>query len=87
LNCTLIDLSSGGCGIKTNYPLKPGNLIRIQFEPNRRDKIIAFGKVKSIRKTRPVGAVMHIQFNNLTRQNLNKINAYVYDDLTAGINA
>ncbi len=79
---TVIDLSSGGCGIRTNYPLKPGNLVKLRFEAQRKNSIIAYGKVKSVQKVRPAGGIMHIQFNNLTRRNLNKINEYVYDDLS-----
>jgi c-di-GMP-binding flagellar brake protein YcgR len=79
---TLLEVSTGGCSIKTNFPLKRGELIRVQFETERRNPVIAFGKVKSTEKTRPVGSVMHIQFTRLSRKNINKINSYVYDDIS-----
>ena len=79
---TVVDISAGGCGMRTNYPLKQGSLIKMQFETERKNRIIAYGKVKSLQKNSPSGTVMHIQFNNLTRQNINKINEFVYQDLS-----
>ena len=80
---TLLEVSSGGCSIKTNQPLKQGDLIRIQFEAERRNQVVAFGKVKAVQKQKPVGSLMHIQFTRLSKQNLIKINTYIYNDVSS----
>jgi c-di-GMP-binding flagellar brake protein YcgR len=75
----LIDISAGGCSINSIYPLKPGNLCKIEFELARRQRITVFGKVKRVRKTGFRGGVMHIMFTKLSSHYLNQIYLYVYD--------
>lgn len=75
----LIDISAGGCSINSVYPLKPGNLCKIEFELARRQRITVFGKVKKIRKIGIRGGVMHIMFTKLSSRYLNQIYLYVYD--------
>ncbi len=75
---TVLEVSSGGCSIKTRTPLRSEELIKIEFETDRRNKIVAFGKIRNVRRERMSGAVMHIMFTKLTRNNLNKINYYIY---------
>ncbi len=75
---TILDISAGGCGIASRAPLKQGDLIKIEFETERRNTVIAFGKVRHIRKTGYAGPVMHVMFTRLSRANLNKINYYIY---------
>jgi hypothetical protein len=78
----LIDISSGGCSLKTNFPLKKGELIRLQFELERGKPVIAFGKVVATHKERYSGTVMHIQFTRVTRKNINEINAIIYNHVS-----
>lgn len=80
---TVADVSPGGCGIRTTGPLKQGELIKVQFETDRRTPVIAFGKVVGVSKPGFAGRVMHIQFTRVSRRYLNQINAFVYEDLAA----
>jgi hypothetical protein len=83
---TIADVSSGGCGIRTTVPLKQGELIKVQFETDRRTPVIAFGKVVGVSKPGFAGRVMHIQFTRVSRRNLNQINAFVYENLAVEAN-
>jgi len=76
---TIMDISAGGCSLKTSYPQASGSLIKVEFETHGRKRITVFGKVINARKSRPVGGVMHIMFTKISRTNLNRINSYVYD--------
>ncbi len=75
----LVDISAGGCSISTIYPLKAGELCKIEFELARRQRITVFGKVKSIGKSGYRGRIMHIMFTKLSSRYLNQIYLYVYD--------
>lgn len=76
----MLDISPGGCCIQTAKPLKPGSLLKIEFEPVRGMPVNFFGKVLRISKTpRVVGACMHILFTRMTKKNLNRINRFVYE--------
>lgn len=79
---TMIDISSGGCSLKTKFPLKKGELIRIQFELERGKPIIAFGKVVASHKEGYSGTVMHIQFTRVTKKHINEINAIIYENVS-----
>lgn len=76
---TLLEISAGGCSIKTTTPLQKGDLIKVQFEPVRKHQIAAFGKVRQISRRKPVGYIMHVMFTKVSRQHLNDINEYVYE--------
>jgi len=76
---TLIDVSAGGCALKTTKPIPKGGLIKLQFETADSQSIWCFGKVISVRKGSPMGGTMHIIFTKVTNKNLNSINSFVYD--------
>lgn len=76
---TLIDLSAGGCAIKTTKPIPKAGLIKLQFETGEGHSIWCFGKVINLRKAAPMGGTMHIIFTKVTHKNLNSINSFVYD--------
>lgn len=76
---TVLDVSAGGCSVKSSFPLAQGALIKLEFETEKNHPVTVYGKVKHIRKAQPVGGVMHIQFTQVSRQNLNQINSYVYE--------
>jgi hypothetical protein len=73
------DISSGGCSVRSSYPLPSGSLVKLEFETNHRENVAAFGKVIRTRTIRPMGGQMHIMFTRVTKNNINKINAFVYD--------
>ncbi len=74
----LLDLSAGGCSLRTMSPLKPGELIRIDFETRKRKTISVFGKVIKVRRYPNKGGIMHIMFTKVTKAHLNAINEFVY---------
>lgn len=76
---TVIDISAGGCSMKSNYPLGKGELVKIEFDTRKGNQVTAYGKVRGMAKSRPIGGVMHIQFTRLSRSNLNRINSYIYE--------
>ncbi len=76
---TILEVSAGGCSLKSSYPLGAGQLLKLEFETFHGQKITAYGKVKSMVKLRPVGGIMHVQFTRVSRDNINKINAFIYD--------
>ena len=76
---TLIDLSAGGCAIKSSKPIPKSGLIKLQFETGEGHSIWCFGKVINLRKAPPLGGVMHVVFTKVTYKNLNSINSFVYD--------
>ncbi|MCK5201648.1 MAG: PilZ domain-containing protein, partial [Spirochaetales bacterium] len=76
---TIIEISAGGCSMRASYPLGAGELLKIEFEASDGEKIIVFGKNKSIKRIKPMGAVMHIMFTKVSQKNINSINSYIYD--------
>lgn len=76
---TLIDISAGGCAIKSTKPVPKSGLIKLQFETGEGHSIWCFGKVINVRKGSPMGGTMHVVFTKVTHKNLNSINSFVYD--------
>lgn len=75
---SLQDISAGGCAILSRTSLPLGSLIRVEFETERGRPVVAYGKVKGVTRV-PPASIMHIQFTNVSRQNLNKILDYIYE--------
>ncbi len=76
---TIIEISAGGCSMRASYPLGVGELLKIEFEAPDGEKVIAFAKNKSIKRIKPMGAVMHIMFTKVSQKNINSINSFIYD--------
>lgn len=76
---TMLDVSAGGCAVKSTFPLPKGSLIKVEFETERRRQIAVYGKVKSVQKAEPMGGIMHVMFTRISRKNLNRINSFIYD--------
>ncbi|NOY10160.1 MAG: PilZ domain-containing protein [Spirochaetes bacterium] len=76
---TIIDISAGGCSIRTLTPLNRGSLVKIEFDIDRKLPITAFGKVRRVRKEEIRGGIMHVMFTRVSGKNLNEIYSYVYN--------
>lgn len=74
--CSVIEISAGGCSIKTKSNLKKGDLLKIEF--NIKNKMSALGKVVNFDKTGK-NSIAHIQFTRMSKAYMNLINSYVYD--------
>ncbi len=81
---TIVEISAGGCSIRSTYPLPAGSLIKIEFETGVKSSVSALGKIKTKRRIKPAGGIMHIMFTKISSQNLNKINSFIYSFETAG---
>jgi len=76
---SMIDISAGGCALASHKPLPRGELIKISFEPERGNLIVAFGKIVDSRMLSRSRTTLHVMFTRASSKNLNKINEYVYD--------
>ena len=76
---TLIDISAGGAAIRSVTPVRPGRLVKVEFEFSRTERLAVFGKVRRVRSHPPRGGVMHLQFTRMSRRHLNQIHRYVYE--------
>ncbi len=75
----MIDISVGGCAMACNKPLPRGELIKLTFEPQRGNPVVAFGKIVDSRAISRSRTTLHVMFTRASSKNLNKINEYVYD--------
>ncbi len=72
------DISTGGCLIRAQRPLKKGSLIRIDLPTEDRTTMSVFGKVCGVEGRAPYGGGMHIMFTRVSQKYMNEIMAYVY---------
>jgi hypothetical protein len=74
----IMDISIGGCSVKTSVPVNSGQKLKIEFTREDDSIIAALGEV--LRTTR-VGTdtIMNIKFLKVPRKSLNTINAMVYE--------
>jgi len=75
---TILDISAGGCAIKSAAALPPGNYLKIEFDDDHDRSHAALGRVIRTNKTGGIGGIMHIQFVKIPRKTLNTINALVF---------
>ncbi len=76
---TMIDISAGGCAFATHKTLPRGELIKITFEPERGNPVVAYGKIVDSRAVNRTKTNLHVMYTKASSKNLNKINDYVYD--------
>jgi hypothetical protein len=81
---TVLEVSAGGCSIRSSRSLRQGALLKVDFETNRGTPVASYGKVVQTRKEDVMGYIMHIMFTKVSRTHLNSINAFVYDFDDAG---
>jgi len=75
---TILEVSAGGCSIRSSYPLGKGELVKIEFETEKGEQVITFGKIRSMQRVDRTSGIMHVMFTRVSRQNINKINQFVY---------
>lgn len=75
---TLLDISAGGCSLRSSYPLGKSELLKIEFETSQRQKVTVFGKVVGMDRMNPPGGIMHVMFTRISRANMNRINSFIY---------
>jgi hypothetical protein len=78
LTGNIMDISIGGCSIKTNILVQTGSRLKIEFIHSDNFNVAVLGQV--IRTNRNgISTVMHIKFLKVPRRSLNAINALVYE--------
>lgn len=76
---TILDISIGGCAIKSSSAVNPGSRLKIELEyAAQKARITVLGQVLRINKSGAVGAIMHTKFLKIPWRSLNTINALVY---------
>jgi hypothetical protein len=74
----IMDISIGGCSIKTNTPVSVRQRIKIEFTCKDGNTVATLGEILRTNRT-GVNTVMHIKFLKVPRRSLNSINAMVYE--------
>jgi len=73
----IMDISVGGCSIKTSAPVQVGARFKIEFTQG--GKIVAaLGQVLRTNKT-GISTIIHVKFLKVTQKSMNLINSYVYE--------
>lgn len=75
---TIMDISAGGCSIKTVSTIRTGEYVKIEFSDIRASRLVALGRIVRTNRAGAVGGIMHIQFLKAPRKTLNAIYSMVY---------
>jgi hypothetical protein len=76
---TIMDISAGGCSIKSSAAMPTGGYLKLEFDDPHDRTMAALGRIVRTNRTGSIGGVMHIQFVKVPRRTLNVINAMVYE--------
>jgi len=74
----IMDISIGGCSIKTAASINQGQRVKVEFVHNDGSIIAALGEILRISRS-GVNTIIHAQFLKVPRRSLNSINAMVYE--------
>jgi c-di-GMP-binding flagellar brake protein YcgR len=79
---TILDISIGGCSIKTSAPVQVGSRLKIDIDYSDDSTISVLGQVLRSNRSGTVGTIIHIKFLKVPRRAFNNISALVfgYDD-------
>jgi hypothetical protein len=79
---TILDISTGGCSIKTSAPVQVGARLKIEADYSDDSTITVLGQVLRTNRSGAVGTIIHIKFLKVPRRAFNNISALVfgYDD-------
>ncbi|MCL2479688.1 MAG: PilZ domain-containing protein, partial [Treponema sp.] len=74
----IIDISAGGCSIKTSAPVQVGSRLKIELDYNDESMIAVLGQVLRINRSGAIGTIIHIKFIKVPRRSYNNINSMVF---------
>ena len=77
-NGNILDISIGGCSIKTVAPVSAGQRLKIEFTREDNSVVAALGEILRTNRT-GTNIIMHVKFLKVPSKSLNKINAMVYE--------
>ena len=75
----IVEVSVGGCSIRSPVTSEKGSLIRVDFETEKRVSVSTYGKVVDVRRDATYGYIMHIMFTRVSKEYMNRINSYIYE--------
>jgi c-di-GMP-binding flagellar brake protein YcgR len=75
---TILDISAGGCSIKTPVLIAAGSKLKVQMPSSDDNTITCLGQVLRINRS-GVGVVMHVKFLKVPKRSGNAINAMVFE--------
>ncbi len=75
---TIMDVSAGGCAIKSAAAIRTGEYLKVDFDDSQGRTLAVLGRTVRTNKSSGIGGIMHIQFMKVPRRALNAINAMVY---------
>jgi c-di-GMP-binding flagellar brake protein YcgR len=78
LTGNIMDISIGGCSIKTNVSVPSGTRLKIEFFYANNTNIAVLGQVLRTNRT-GINTIMHIKFLRVPRRAMNAINALVFE--------
>jgi c-di-GMP-binding flagellar brake protein YcgR len=78
-NGSIMDISIGGCAIKTSTPVTAGSRLKIEFVYSMERPLAVLGQVLRTNRSGTVGTVVHIKFIKIPRRTLNCVNAMVFE--------
>jgi hypothetical protein len=79
LTGSILDISIGGCAIKTYNSIVVGSRLKIEFDYFDEQKLAVLGQVLRTNSSGAAGTIMHIKFLKVPRRAWNTINAAVFD--------
>jgi len=75
---TILDISAGGCSIKTSAPVQVGSRLKIIIDYNEKESITVLGQALRTNHSGTVGTIICIKFLKVPRKSFNNINAVVF---------
>ncbi|GHV46741.1 hypothetical protein AGMMS49546_35310 [Spirochaetia bacterium] len=78
LTGNIMDISIGGCSIKTNISVPSGTRLKIEFSPAPGQGAAVIGQVLRTNRS-GVSTIMHVKFLKVPRRSMNAINALVFE--------
>jgi c-di-GMP-binding flagellar brake protein YcgR len=78
LTGNIMDISIGGCSIKTSVNVPSGQRIKIEFTYEGNTTVAVLGQVLRTNRS-GINTIMHIKFLKVPRRSLNAINALVFE--------
>jgi c-di-GMP-binding flagellar brake protein YcgR len=78
LTGNIMDISIGGCSIKTNVSVPSGTRLKIEFVYSNNVQVAVLGQVLRTNRT-GMSTITHIKFLRVPRRSMNAINALVFE--------
>ncbi|MDR0719995.1 MAG: flagellar brake protein [Treponema sp.] len=75
---TILDISIGGCSVKTSAPVQVGSRLKLEIDYSDDSNITVLAQVLRSNRSGSAGTVIHLKFLKVPRRAFNNINAVVF---------